>query len=76
MARARYTWQLRVAEGDEPVDLSGDAEDLAHLRHALGQAATDATVRFDPHHVDAVADEEDGWELRAAAPPPAKPKAG
>jgi hypothetical protein len=77
MARARFTWQLHVEDGEGEgggVDLSGEVDDVAHLRLALQHAAAQAAERFDPHDADVLADEEDGWELRAAPPPtPSKP---
>jgi hypothetical protein len=75
MAPSSFTWQLRVEGGDvEPVELTGDASDLAHLRHELREAASEAAGRFDQHDDAATADEEDGWELRREAPLPT-PKA-
>ncbi|MEA2179477.1 MAG: hypothetical protein QOG77_2774 [Solirubrobacteraceae bacterium] len=72
----RFTWRLHVDDDDEEsrtLDLTGDAADLAALRHDLTDAVTRALAHFDPHD-EPIGDEEDGWELRAAPlPPPKRP---
>ena len=73
----RFAWRLAVegAEGeDRTLELSGSAHDVAELHHALLGAVTDAHAHFE-HQGPVVADDEDGWELRATAPPPTKAKA-
>ena len=69
MASDRYAWHLKVedAEGDD-VDLSGTAGDPAVLHEALMHALAQAVGTVDAHDAP-VADDEDGWELRAAAKP-------
>jgi hypothetical protein len=64
----RFTWRVHVEDREEEsrtLDLTGDAKDLADLRHDLTRVVTHAITHLD-EHADAVADDEDGWELRAA----------
>jgi hypothetical protein len=69
MARDRYAWQLKVEDAEgEDADLSGTASDAAALHEALMHALAQAVGKVDAHDAP-VADDEDGWELRAAAKP-------
>jgi hypothetical protein len=72
----RFTWRVHVDDGDREsraLDLTGDAQDLAGLRHDLTRVVASALEHFGEHS-DVIADDEDGWELRPAPFPSPRPK--